>query len=106
MHSNLTGYGPEAAYTPLNTEDGDQTLGGFSRLAGYIDKQRQQNPDNLLVLDAGDFLMGTVFHTLENETGFQLSLMKLIGYDYVTLGNHEFAMGQNYNAKAINVAAK
>lgn len=104
IHSNLTGYGPEAAYTPLNTEDGDKTLGGFSRLAGYIDKQRQQNANNLLILDGGDFLMGTVFHTLEYETGFQLSLMKTIGYDYVTFGNHEFDMGPNFIANAINIA--
>lgn len=104
MHSNLTGYGPEAEYTPLDTNDQDKTIGGFSRLAGFIDKERQQNPDNLLILDGGDFLMGTVFHTLENKTGFQLWLMKMIGYDYVTLGNHEFDMGTDFIANAIKTA--
>jgi len=104
MHSNLTGYGPESAYTPLNLEDGDTTKGGFSRLASFIKTEKQKNPDEIIVLDAGDFLMGTVFHTLENQTGFQLSLMQSIEYDYITLGNHEFDMGPNFIANAINTA--
>jgi 5'-nucleotidase len=37
--------------------------------------------------------MGTFFPMLEESTGFQLPLMKRMGYDVVTLGNHEFDFG-------------
>jgi len=92
MHSKLTGFGPEKLYTPLSIND-DNTEGGFARLATFIKTERQNNGDAVLVCDAGDFLMGTIFQSLEPETGFQLNLMKTIGYDYITLGNHEFDFG-------------
>ena len=46
-----------------------------------------------LVVDAGDFLMGTLFQGLEVKTGFQLRLMKKMGYDVIACGNHEFDYG-------------
>ncbi|MEA3452028.1 MAG: bifunctional UDP-sugar hydrolase/5'-nucleotidase, partial [Bacteroidota bacterium] len=105
IHSKLTGYGPENNYTPLSIND-DNTLGGFARLATLFANEKKINADKLLILDAGDFLMGTIFHTLEPETGFQLNLMKNIGYDVVTLGNHEFDFGIEPLAKIINNAIK
>ena len=54
-----------------------------------------------LVLDAGDFLMGTLFQDLEPETGFQLPLMKKMGYDVVCIGNHEFDFGPEKLAEII-----
>lgn len=106
VHSNLTGYGPEASYSPLTNNEKDSTLGGFSRLAAVIKTIKNQNPDNTLVLDAGDFLMGTIFHTIENQTAFQIKLMKEIGYDYVCLGNHEFDMKPKFLAEAFLQAKK
>ncbi len=103
MHSNLTGFGPETAYSPLYPKN-DSTLGGFSRLASIIYKEKITNQNATLVLDAGDFLMGTMYHTIENETGFQLNLMKTLGYDAVTIGNHEFDFGPIFLAQAISSA--
>jgi len=103
IHSKLTGFGPENNYTPLSIND-DNTLGGFARLATLFADEKKINADKLLILDAGDFLMGTIFHTLEPETGFQLNLMKKIGYDVVTLGNHEFDFGLEPLTKIINNA--
>ena len=105
MHSKLTGFGPELAYTPLTTND-DKTIGGFARLATIIKQEKAKNQDKLLVLDAGDFLMGTIFQALEPETGFELDLMKKIGYDFVTLGNHEFDFGTQILGDIINSAVK
>ena len=45
------------------------------------------------MVDGGDCLMGTLFHALEPETGFQLPLMKEAGYDVVAMGNHDFDFG-------------
>jgi 5'-nucleotidase len=103
IHSHLNGFSPEAEYTPLEN-DGDPTRGGFSRIAGFINAQKEIHGDNVLVLDAGDFLMGTLFQTLELKEGFQLNLMKKMGYDYVALGNHEFDFGPNSLARIINLS--
>jgi 5'-nucleotidase len=103
LHSNLTGFGPESDYSPLTLND-DQTRGGFARLQTLIHQLSDENHENNIVVDAGDFLMGTLFHTLEEETGFQLRLMKEMGYDYITLGNHEFDYGAEALANTIQAA--
>lgn len=103
MHSNLTGFGPESEYSPLVTNN-DKTVGGFARLASIIEQEKQKNPNNLIVCDAGDFLMGTIFQAAEAKTGFELLLMKQIGYDVITLGNHEFDYGPLFLANVINTA--
>lgn len=99
LHSHQNGLAPESEYTPLSTGD-DPTRGGFARIAGFIKKEKEIN-EHVLVLDAGDFLMGTLFQTLEPTHGTQLPLMKQMGYDVVALGNHEFDMGPNTLAQII-----
>lgn len=101
LHSNLTGFSPEIEYSPCVTGN-DSTLAGFSRIAALIDIEKRKNSDNLLVLDAGDFLMGTFFHIYEADNGFQLQLMKKMGYDVVSLGNHEFDFGPATLTKIID----
>lgn len=103
MHSRLTGYGPESAYTPLTTND-DNTVGGFARIASILTSEKEKNNGITLILDAGDFLMGTLFQALEPQTGFQLRLMKKMGYDAVCIGNHEFDYGPGKLAEIINSA--
>ncbi len=105
IHSRITGDGPELDYSPLVTNN-DKVLGGFSRLATLLKQEKAKNPEGTLILDAGDFLMGTLFNTLEPETGFQLSLMKSMGFQYVTIGNHEFDYGPNALADVINAAKR
>ena len=100
LHSHINGFAPETDYSPLTLND-DDTKGGFARIAGLIDEQKQVYGSKLLVVDAGDFLMGTLFQTLETKTGFQLHLMKKMGYDVVALGNHEFDFGPNTLAQII-----
>lgn len=92
LHSRLTGYAPESDYTPLTPND-DKTIGGFARIASIINEEKSKNDGITIVVDAGDFLMGTLFQSLEPETGFQLGLMKAMGYDAVAIGNHEFDLG-------------
>ncbi|MBN1950742.1 MAG: metallophosphoesterase [Bacteroidales bacterium] len=69
------------------------TVGGFSRIAGIIHEQSTGSNNPVFTMDAGDFLMGSLFQVLESRTGFQLHLMKEMGYDVVALGNHEFDFG-------------
>jgi 5'-nucleotidase len=105
LHSRLNGFAPEFLYTPLKPND-DNTLGGFARIARIINNEKKKNPGITLTCDAGDFLMGTLFHTLEVSTGFQLRLMKRMGYDVISLGNHEFDFGPEKLAAIVSQSQK
>ena len=104
MHSRLQGFAPESAYSPL-TLNNDKTIGGFARIAAVLKTERQKPGQATLIIDAGDFLMGTLFHTMEERTGFQLPLMKEMGYDIVAIGNHEFDFGPQALARIITKSA-
>lgn len=101
MHSMITGFAPESLYSPLTTND-DGTEGGFARIATIIKDVKNSFDGTTLVLDGGDFLMGTLFQSMETRNGFQLRLMKLMGYDVCSLGNHEFDFGPGKTAEIIS----
>jgi len=103
LHSRLIGYAPESEYSPLTIND-DKTVGGFARIAAIMKAEKESNKGTTLILDAGDFLMGTLFPSLEKETGFQLRLMKTMGYDAICLGNHEYDFGSEWLAAVINTS--
>jgi len=63
LHSRLIGYAHESAYTPLKVND-DKTVGGFARIASIMKAEKESNNGTTLILDAGDFLMGTLFPSL------------------------------------------
>jgi 5'-nucleotidase len=103
LHSRMMGYAPESAYSPLTIND-DNTIGGFARIASIIKTEKKNNPGTTLVLDAGDFTMGTLFPSLETKTGFQLRLMNTMGYDVICTGNHEYEFGPEWLAEFINAS--
>ena len=107
MHSAFIGMGPAADYTPFTLND-DATRGGYARLAALIAQRKMarkaQGP--VLVLDAGDYSMGTAFGAAGRETGGELQLMSRMGYDATTFGNHEFDLGPDGLGKSIGVAAR
>ena len=105
LHSRLIGYAPESAYSPL-TVNNDNTLGGFARIASIIKAEKESDKGTILVLDAGDFLMGTLFPSLEIKTGFQLRLMKTMGYDAISVGNHEFDFGPEWLAGIVSTSGR
>lgn len=103
LHSRLNGFSPESEYSPSVTGN-DSTKGGFARIAAIIKNEVEENSGLTFVVDAGDFLMGTLFQSLEVKTGFQLRLMQRMGYDLVCLGNHEFDFGTEKLAEIISRA--
>ena len=107
LHSNLIGMAPALDYTPFTLND-DATKGGFARLATLIAKRKAAREDQgpVLVLDAGDYSMGTAFAAATRETGCELQLLSRIGCDVTTFGNHDFDLGPDGTAQAIAVAAK
>lgn len=82
MHDNLE---------PFNSLiDGEmKSKGGFSRLSTAIEEERAKDKD-LLLVDAGDYSMGTLYQTIYETHSPALRLMGIMGYDATTLGNHEF----------------
>jgi 5'-nucleotidase len=107
MHSAFIGMGPETDYTPFKLND-DTTRGGFARLAGLIAKRKAERKGQgpVLVVDAGDYSMGTPFGAASREIGGELRLMSRMGYDATTFGNHEFDLGPDGLGKSIGVAAE
>lgn len=77
--------------------DGLETeLGGFARMNTLIEAQRTQNPDTL-VIDGGDFSMGTLIQTVFETQAAELRMLGYLGCDVTTLGNHEF----DYRSKGL-----
>jgi 5'-nucleotidase len=76
--------------------------GGVARRATLVKRIRKENPNTLLI-DAGDVFQGTpYFNFYEGEVEYKS--MSLIGYDVVTLGNHDFDNGVNALAAAMKFA--
>ena len=103
LQSRLLGFGPNREYTPLTLND-DPTIGGIARVATVIKSLKQKSPETTLVIDGGDVLMGTLFHTIAREESPELRLLSAIGYDAITLGNHEFDFRPRGLAQIINSA--
>lgn len=70
-------------------KSGDKMIGGAARLKTAIDEKRAEN-DATVVVDAGDYSMGTLFQTIYKTQAAELTMLGRLGYDAVTFGNHEF----------------
>jgi 5'-nucleotidase/UDP-sugar diphosphatase len=103
LHSHLQGFAPEGDYTPL-VSGNDATVGGIARIAALIRRVRADRANPVLAIDAGDFLMGSLFHMVSREEAVELRLMKAIGYDVVGLGNHEFDLEPDGLARILTAA--
>lgn len=85
-------------------EDGkSQILGGFAKIKTLINAQKQENPDTLL-LDAGDFSMGTLIQVLYEEEASEIRMLGELGMDVTTFGNHEFDYKASGLANMLNNA--
>jgi 2',3'-cyclic-nucleotide 2'-phosphodiesterase/3'-nucleotidase len=86
------------------------TYVGYTQLASLIKQERLHNPGRTLLLDAGDQIQGDamMYYFKSAPSGFasdgtplpdalkihpMMALMNLLGYDAMTLGNHEFNFG-------------
>lgn len=74
-------------------------LGGVLRRKAVIDSVKSVNP-NVLVVDAGDAVQGTLYFTLYGGE-VEMKAMNALGYDLAILGNHDFDNGINALAENI-----
>ena len=80
---------------PISPNFGDSAQankGGYLRRVVLLEEMRSQHPDNLLLLDCGDFSQGSVFYNIY-QGEVEVKLMNLMHYDACTIGNHEFDFG-------------
>jgi 5'-nucleotidase / UDP-sugar diphosphatase len=107
MHASFLGMGPASDYTAFTLSD-DTTRGGYARLAALITQRTKAlcKRGPVMILDAGDYSMGTAFSAATRETGGELHLMGRMGYDATTFGNHEFDLGPAGLGKSIGAAVK
>lgn len=87
LHGSLTDY---------NYATGRETVGGFSKVATLIKQEKAAFNGPTYVIDNGDTIQGNGTSLFINEkyTPFpMISAFNAVGYDAVSLGNHEFNFG-------------
>lgn len=100
MHGNIYDWSYES-----QEEDDDV---GLSKVYTIVKKVREENPNTILI-DNGDTLQGTllvddIYNKNLEEPNPMIDAMNYMGYDAMTLGNHEFNFGLELINKSVNEA--
>ena len=88
---------------PSTNEDGEGEYGGYARLMTLIKEQKALDPNAILV-DGGDFSMGSLFQTAYPTSAIELRMMGAMGFDVTTFGNHEYDYLQSGLKSMLNAA--
>lgn len=103
LHTNDT----HSRIDPIETDASKNPgKGGVLRRGALISQIRAQakaDGAEVLLLDAGDFVQGTPYFNLYHGK-VEVEMMNRLGYDAVTLGNHEFDRGIPALAKMLSAA--
>lgn len=88
--------------------DAENGIGGVLQRKAIIDSVRRAEK-NVLLIDAGDIVQGTLYYKLFGGE-VEYPLMELLGYDMQILGNHEFdngieSLARHYTGKPVKLAA-
>ena len=100
LHTNDTHSTILPVSSQIDTMRNDR--GGFLRRVALLREERQKNPD-LLLFDSGDFSQGSAYYTMF-KGDVEVGLMNRMGYDAVTIGNHEFDFGLENMARLFRMA--
>ena len=95
-HSHLDSFS-----TIVNGEQ--KEVGGFAKIKTLINEKKKEDPDTL-ILDGGDFSMGTLIQTVYDTEAAELRMLGYLGYDVTTFGNHEFDYRSQGLAKMLRAA--
>ena len=98
LHTNDT----HSQVDPLEEGKRDATCAGYARRMGFIEQARESDP-NLILLDAGDYSQGTPYFNFYHGR-IEIDAMNRMGYDAITLGNHEFDNGVDTLAAVLRIA--
>lgn len=107
-HSHVFGAAPELDDFPLPTTAGSGSVkGGVARRATVFANERAAGAVRgveTITVSAGDFSQGTLAAVLFTQTNPDLSIARVLGYDAIAIGNHEFELGLNALVAAIGAA--
>ena len=100
LHGNIWGFSYEDSKETANN--------GMARVYTYVEEVRKENPNTILI-DAGDDIQGTImtddiYNKIPNEEHPVITAMNYMGYDAMTLGNHEFNWGTGTAASILSQA--
>lgn len=96
MHDNLLPF-------KTNKDGVVKGIGGYAKLKYLIDIERN-NSKNSILIDAGDYSMGTLFQSIYTSESPSLRTMGYIGYDVTTFGNHEYDFRADGLTNSLNIA--
>lgn len=85
--------GDYSSLSIMHYNDTHANLNTAAKQVTAVKEQRAENPDALL-LHAGDVFSGTLYFN-EFQGKADLAIMKLLNYDAMTFGNHEFDLGSS-----------
>ena len=77
---------------------------GYAGLAAYKKEMEELTP-NVLLVDTGDFVDGDIIGAVSKGM-YIIDIMNEVGYDYITLGNHEFGALDVCQARTEAIDAK
>ena len=89
--------------SPNFSDTAQANKGGYLRRVVLLEEMRKEHPNDLLLLDCGDFSQGSVYYNLFRGE-VEVKLMNLMHYDACTIGNHEFDFGLDNLARLIRMA--
>lgn len=91
LHTNDM-HGHAEAFFEKKSDKGK--VGGLSYMGAAIQREREKNPDNTLLLDAGDISSGGLVSDHFKSIPM-VDAMNYLEYDAMTVGNHEFDVGMD-----------
>ncbi len=86
------------AIYPYNFQSGEKTLGSLSQVSTYLNQERSNKNQSVLLLDNGDILQGTpavYYFNFEkpNSKHLYAKVMNYLKYNVGTIGNHDIETG-------------
>ncbi len=99
---------PHSPTVDFHPSINNPTIGGYARLASMVNEIRDNKKmtnEPVLLLSAGDFIGGSPYSWLIPQGyALELELKQMIGYDAVTIGNHEYDYGPDILAQYLQTA--
>lgn len=86
IHSNL------GTSKTMNADGSTKVIGGVARMAAAQARERCRSIGKNMTLDGGDYSQGTPYQD-GYQKGWEILALAAMKVDYVTLGNHEFDVG-------------
>ncbi len=86
-------------------EINNQVAGGIEIISAHIKFLREQYPDNLILLDGGDSIQGSIISNLSKGKAV-IEFYNYLNYDAATIGNHEWDFGYDEITKDLQGTLK